>query len=91
VRICNCYTFSYFFVAYLLLRHMYDQSLTNELTKQCTTNRLLKYRIFNLSKYISPILSKSIIAGNHVHVDAIDKPVTVFFPIYKVLASFLNN
>ena len=30
-------------------------------------------------KYLSPKLSKSILAGKNVHVEAIDKPLTIFF------------
>ena len=33
----------------------------------------------SLSKYLSPKLSKSILAGKNVHVEAIDKPLTIFF------------
>lgn len=56
---------------YMTLIHKY-QSLSK-------TNSDLKLRIFRLSKYLSPVLRKVILAGGEVFVTAQEKPLTIFF------------
>jgi len=68
-----------FFVIYIFLKHSFDRELVAKLEQQSTTNRDLNLRIFKISKYLSPVLRKSIIAGNQVHVTAQEKPLTIFF------------
>ena len=56
---------------YMTLSHKY-QSLSK-------INSDLKLRIFRLSKYLSPVLRKVILAGGEVFVTAQEKPLTIFF------------
>ena len=68
-----------FFVVFCFERGCHEKILNEKLELQFNVNTTLKLHIHSLSKYLSPRLSQSIIAGNHVQVDAIDKPLTVFF------------
>ena len=68
-----------FFVVFCFVRSCHEKILNEKLELQFNVNTTLKLHIHSLSKYLSPRLSQSIIAGNHVQVDAIDKPLTVFF------------
>ena len=68
-----------FCLVFCLFRGYQGKALIKKLESQFKANTTLKLHVYNLSKYLSPRLSKSIIAGDHVHVDAMDKSLTVFF------------
>lgn len=72
---------SVFFILHLFLRYHLDQSIREDLTKESKSNRILKSHIFNLSKYLSPTITKIITHSetNTVQVNATDKPLSVFF------------
>lgn len=68
-----------FFVLYTFLKSRFYQVLRNDLAQQSTVNRKLKSDVFSLSKYLSPSLTKSIIDGDAVQVNATDKDLAIFF------------
>ena len=68
-----------FLLFFCLSKGYQDQSLNEKITSQYNTNKALASNVRSLSKYLSPKLSKSILAGKNVHVEAIDKPLTIFF------------
>jgi len=68
-----------FLVTFSYINNKYDRSLKDCLELQFKTNKTLKSHVVGLSKYLSPALSKSIIAGNRVKVEAKVKPLTIFF------------
>lgn len=70
---------SVFLVAFCIIRGHQDKTLNEKLALQFEANKSLKVHVNSLSKYLSPKLSKSIIANNNTHVDATDKPLTLFF------------
>lgn len=70
---------SVFLVAFCIIRGHQDKTLNERLALQFEANKSLKVHVNSLSKYLSPKLSKSIIANNNTHVDATDKPLTLFF------------
>jgi class 3 adenylate cyclase len=70
---------SVFLVAFCIIRGNQDKALNEKLALQFEANKSLKLHVNSLSKYLSPKLSKSIIANNNTHVDATDKPLTLFF------------
>ncbi len=70
---------SVFLVAFCIIRGHQDKTLNEKLALQFEANKSLKLHVNTLSKYLSPKLSKSIIANNNTHVDATDKPLTLFF------------
>ena len=68
-----------FLLFFCLSKGYQDQSLNEKITSQYNTNKALASNVRSLSKYLSPKLSKSILASKNVHVEAIDKPLTIFF------------
>ncbi len=70
---------SVFLVAFCIIRGHQDKTLNEKLALQFEANKSLKVHVNSLSKYLSPKLSKSIIANNNTHIDATDKPLTLFF------------
>lgn len=82
-----------FCLVFCLFRGYQGKALNKKLESQFKANTTLKLHVYNLSKYLSPRLSKSIIAGDHVHLDAMDKSLTVFFSDmqgYSQLSELLN-
>lgn len=72
-----------FLLFFCLSKGYQDKSLREKLELQFNANRTLKLHVRSLSKYLSPRLSKSIVAGDNVHVEAIDKSLTIFFSDMK--------
>ncbi|MGB2102743.1 MAG: adenylate/guanylate cyclase domain-containing protein, partial [Porticoccaceae bacterium] len=68
-----------FLLAFCLISGHQDKRLNEKLELQFETNRTLKQHVRSLSKYLSPKLSKSIIENKNGHIDAIDKPISIFF------------
>ena len=68
-----------FLLFFCIIKGQEDKSLKRMLALQFDDNQTLKQHIYDLSKYLSPRLSKSIIANNNAHVVACDKPLTIFF------------
>lgn len=68
-----------FLLAFCLISGHHDKRLNEKLELQFETNRTLKQHVRSLSKYLSPKLSKSIIENKNGHIDAIDKPISIFF------------
>jgi adenylate cyclase len=68
-----------FYALYILIKHNHDQAIVDQLEHEVSVNRELTLRNFKLSKYLSPVLSKSISAGTQVQVWAEEKPLTIFF------------
>ena len=67
------------YMIYVIIRQKYHQVISEKLDYQITVNRELSLWNFKLSKYLSPVLSKSIRTGTQVHVQAEEKPMTIFF------------
>lgn len=85
---CNIETFTeilllilmtIFLLTFCLIRGYQDKTLNEKLELEFRTNRALKSHVHSLSKYLSPRLSKSIIAKENICVDASDKPMSIFF------------
>jgi class 3 adenylate cyclase len=68
-----------FLIIYSYLKNSYDHRLNSHLAQQFNKNNILKAHIFSLSKYLSPEISKSIIAGHEVKVESCEKQMTIFF------------
>lgn len=68
-----------FLIIYSYLKNSYDHRLNSHLAQQFNKNNILKSHIFSLSKYLSPEISKSIIAGHEVRVESCEKQMTIFF------------
>jgi adenylate cyclase len=68
-----------FLIIYSYLKNTYDHRLNSHLDQQFNKNNILKSHIFSLSKYLSPEISKSIIAGHEVRVESCEKQMTIFF------------
>ena len=68
-----------FLVIYSYLKNSNDHRLNSHLVQQFDKNNILKSHIFSLSKYLSPEISKSIIAGHEVRVESCEKQMTIFF------------
>ena len=68
-----------FLIIYSYLKNSYDHRLNSHLAQQFNKNNILKAHIFSLSKYLSPEISKSIIAGHEVRVESCEKQMTIFF------------
>jgi class 3 adenylate cyclase len=68
-----------FLIIYSYLKNSYDHRLNSHLAQQFNKNNILKAHIFSLSKYLSPEISKSIIAGHEVRVESYEKQMTIFF------------
>ena len=68
-----------FLIIYSYLKNTYDHRLNSHLNQQFNKNNILKSHIFSLSKYLSPEISKSIIAGHEVRVESCEKQMTIFF------------
>ena len=62
----------------LVKKHIYAQ-LIYKYQSLSKTNSDLRLHIFRLSKYLSPVLRKVILAGGDVCVTAQEKPLTIFF------------
>ena len=70
---------SIFLIAFCTIRCHQDKTLNEKLALQFEINKSLKLHVHRLSKYLSPKLSKFIIANNTADVVASDKPMTIFF------------
>lgn len=68
-----------FLLYFCISRGYRERSLKEKIEHQSYTNKTLLLHVHTLSKYLSPRLSKSIIANEMVEVKAMDKPITVFF------------
>ena len=68
-----------FFLIYSILKHREYAALAGKLEDQSVVNGDLELRIFRISKYLSPVLRKAIVAGKDVCVTAQEKPLTIFF------------
>lgn len=68
-----------FLIIYSYLKKTYDNQLNSHLAQQFNKNNILKSHIFSLSKYLSPEISRSIIAGHEVRVESCEKQMTIFF------------
>ena len=67
------------YMLYVLIKQKHNQIISDQLDYQKTVNRELTLWNFKLSKYLSPVLSKSIKTGTQVHVQAKEKSLTIFF------------
>jgi adenylate cyclase len=70
---------SIFLIAFCTIRSHQDKTLNEKLALQFEINKSLKLHVHRLSKYLSPKLSKFIIANNTTDMLACDKPMTIFF------------
>jgi len=67
------------YMLHVLIKHKHNQMISDQLDYQISSNRELTLRNFKLSKYLPPVLSKSIKTGTQVYVQADEKPLTIFF------------
>ena len=67
------------YALFIFIKKNDNQTLSDQLDNQIAMTRDLSLRNFKLSKYLSPVLSKSISANTKVQVWAEEKPLTIFF------------
>ena len=62
-----------------IMKNRLHSNLSAKYQSLLNLNNELKLKTFRLSKYLSPVLRKEILAGKDVRVTAQEKPLTIFF------------
>lgn len=62
-----------------IMKNRLHSNLSAKYQSLLSLNNELKLKTFRLSKYLSPVLRKGILAGKDVRVTAQEKPLTIFF------------